>query len=78
MQTKTFSAIEAVTNTVVGLGASFLIQLLLYPIMGIPVSLKQNVIITIVFFIASFLRGYLLRRVFIKLSPASTDEKAEG
>ena len=66
MQTKKQSSIESVTNIVVGLITSFLIQLFLYPIMGIPVSLNQNITISIVFFIVSFLRSYFLRRYFNK------------
>ena len=64
MQTKKESVIESLTNILVGLITSFLIQLVIYPIMGIPVSFNQNIIITIVFFIASFIRGYLIRRYF--------------
>lgn len=64
MQTKKQSAIESLTNIIVGLITSFLIQLIIYPILDIPVSIGQNVIITIVFFIASFIRGYLIRRFF--------------
>lgn len=67
MQNKKFSAIEAITNTVVGLLTSFGIQLIIYPVMDIPVSINQNIVITIVFFIASFIRGYLLRRLFNKI-----------
>ena len=66
-QTKKQSIIESVTNTVVGLLTSFLIQLVIYPILEIPVSIGQNVIITLVFFIASILRGYVIRRFFNKI-----------
>lgn len=64
MQSKKRSLIESVTNTVMGLVTSFLIQLVIYPLLDIPVTIKQNVIITGVFFIASVLRGYIIRRVF--------------
>jgi membrane protease YdiL (CAAX protease family) len=67
MQTKLFSFIEAATNTIVGLLVSFGIQLIIYPLLEIEVSIGQNVIITFVFFIASIFRGYLLRRLFNKL-----------
>lgn len=70
MQTKKQSVIESLTNIIVGLITSFLIQLVIYPILDIPVSLNQNIIITIVFFVASFLRGYLLRRFFNKIHNA--------
>lgn len=64
MQSKKHSLIESVTNTVVGLVASFLIQIMIYPILNIPVTFKQNIVITFVFFIASISRGYVIRRVF--------------
>lgn len=65
-QSKRESLIETVVQTVVGLGVSIALQALLYPIMGIPVTFGQNLIITAVFFLASLLRGYLLRRLFNK------------
>ena len=64
MQTKKRSLIEAVSNTIIGLGTSFLIQLIIYPALNIPVSIGQNVIITAVFFIVSIIRSYLVRRLF--------------
>lgn len=66
MQSKKQSIIESVTNTVIGLVTSFLIQLIIYPLLDIPVSISQNIIITFVFFIVSVLRGYLIRRYFNK------------
>lgn len=66
MQTKKQSAFESIANIVIGLVTSFVIQLLIYPVLGIPVTLNQNLIITIVFFIVSFIRGYLVRRYFNK------------
>ena len=64
MQSKKYSALESVTNVIVGLVLSFVIQLIIYPLLGIPVTLKQNFIITAVFFVVSFIRGYVIRRVF--------------
>jgi len=66
MQSKKNSIIESVTNTVIGLVTSFIIQIIIYPLLNIPVSLNQNIIITFVFFAASVLRGYLIRRYFNK------------
>ena len=63
-QSRKKSFIEAVTNTVAGLVTSFLIQIVIYPLMGIPVSINQNIVITFVFFVASIVRSYLIRRVF--------------
>lgn len=63
-QTKKQSSIESLVNTVIGLITSFLIQIWIYPFLGIEVNLNQNLFITFIFFVASFLRGYLVRRMF--------------
>ena len=66
-QNKKQSLIESVVQTMTGLVTSFLIQLVIYPILNIPVTFSQNVIITAVFFAASIIRGYFVRRLFNKL-----------
>jgi hypothetical protein len=66
-QNKITSLVESITNTVVGLTTSFLIQIVIYPLLDIKVSISQNVIITLVFFVASITRGYIIRRVFESL-----------
>ena len=64
MQSKKRSLTEAVTNTLTGLLVSFAIQLIIYPVMNIPVRIEQNIIITLVFTSASIIRGYVVRRLF--------------
>ena len=59
---------ESLTQTVIGLLSSFIIQLIIYPLLSIKVTIGENVIITIVFFIASIARGYVVRRFFNKFS----------
>ena len=66
-QTKQKSFIESVIQTIIGLVTSILIQIILYPMMGIPVTFSQNLIITLVFFTVSIVRGYFVRRIFEKL-----------
>jgi uncharacterized membrane protein YbhN (UPF0104 family) len=66
-QTKRKSFFESIVQTLIGLLTSILIQFILYPLMGIPVTIFQNIIITLVFFIVSIIRGYLVRRLFNKL-----------
>lgn len=66
-QSKQKSLIESVIQTIIGLGTSILIQVILYPIMGIPVTFFQNIIITAVFFAVSIVRGYFVRRIFERL-----------
>lgn len=64
MQSKRNSVLESIVNVIAGLLISFLIQLWIYPLLGIEVSINQNIFITFVFFIASFVRGYIIRRIF--------------
>lgn len=66
-QTKRKSLIESVVQTIIGLGTSILIQIIIYPMMGIPVTFSQNLVITLVFFTVSIVRGYFVRRIFEKL-----------
>lgn len=68
MQTKKQSIIESIFQTLIGLLTSFLIQLAIYPLLKIPVTFSQNIIITLVFFSVSIVRGYLIRRFFNKKS----------
>jgi len=67
MQSKRNSFIESTVQTFIGLAVSFLIQIIIYPLLNIPVSVTQNIIITLVFTVASIIRGYLLRRLFNKI-----------
>lgn len=67
MQTKSMSMIEAITNTLVGFVMSILLQLLMTSALSIQMSLDQNIIMSLVFTVASVARGYLVRRMFLKL-----------
>lgn len=64
MQKPKHSLIEAITNTATGFIVAFLIQIIIYPILDIPVRFHQNLIITTVFTIVSILRSYIIRRIF--------------
>lgn len=63
-QSRRLSAIEAATNIVLGFGVSVVITALLLPAFGHHVTLGQNVAMTSVFTVASFVRAYGLRRLF--------------
>jgi high-affinity Fe2+/Pb2+ permease len=67
MQNEKQSLIEAVGNTVIGLVVSVVIQIMIYPMLNIDVSIKQNFILTGVFFLVSIVRNYLTRRLFNKI-----------
>ena len=71
MQTKLDSFIEACTNTSIGLIVAFMANLILMPLLGIPVSLSQNLILTAAFTFISVARSYFVRRWANKwLTPA--------
>jgi hypothetical protein len=59
------SLIESVANTGAGFLVSLLIQLSLFSLMAIETTTTQNLTLSGVFTLASLVRGYLMRRVFI-------------
>lgn len=65
-QTRVQSAMESIAQTMTGLAISFGIQVILYPLLKIPVTFKQNILITSVFFCSSLIRQYFIRRFFNK------------
>ena len=68
MQLKRHSLLESVVNVVVGYGVALLSQIIIFPVFGLKVSLRDNVLIGVFFTIISIIRSYLLRRLFIKLT----------
>ena len=64
MQKKLHSFVEAWINVLAGLSINFTVQLVIYPVLGIPVSLGQNITICAVFTVVSVTRSYCLRRLF--------------
>jgi hypothetical protein len=65
-QSKKNSAIEVIVNVGSGYFVGILVQLLIFPLFGLNVSLVENAIITLIFTIASMIRGYYIRRLFNK------------
>lgn len=64
MQTRRQSLIETVAGTAFGFIVSMLLALVVYPLHGHSFTLSQNASITIIFTVASILRGYGVRRFF--------------
>jgi hypothetical protein len=63
-QSRTMSLVEAATNVVVGYVVAVLTQFTVFPLLGIAVSVSENLLIGCIFTAASIVRSYLLRRVF--------------
>ena len=64
-QTRSMSLVESIANTGAGFLVSLLIQITLFSIMAIETTTTQNLTMSGVFTLASLVRGYLMRRVFI-------------
>lgn len=63
-QSRRMAAVEALANAVAGYAVSVVVQLAVFPLWGILVDLVDNLSIGAVFFAASVVRSYLLRRAF--------------
>ena len=48
-QSRLMSLVEAVANVVVGYSIAVLVQMLLFPMFGLAVTLRQNLVIGLVF-----------------------------
>lgn len=64
MQSRTHSAIEAVTNVAVGYGVAVATQVAVFPLFGVNLPLSQNLAIGVIFTVVSLVRSYALRRLF--------------
>ncbi len=64
MQTKLQSFLEASVNIGIGLGIALLTQLIVFPMFGINIPLKDDLMIVSIFTAVSITRSYLLRRFF--------------
>jgi hypothetical protein len=60
------SLIESIANTGAGFLVSLIIQISLFSIMGIETTTGQNLTMSGVFTVASLVRGYLMRRLFLR------------
>lgn len=63
-QTRAHSFIESVTNVVVGYGVALGAQLVVFPLFGMHVTIRQNLGIGLIFTGVSLARSYCLRRLF--------------
>ena len=64
-QTRSMSLIESIANTGAGFALSLLIQISLFSLMAIETTTTQNLLMSGVFTVASLVRGYLMRRLFL-------------
>ena len=67
-QTRRQSLTETVITYVVGYTTSVALQVLIFPLFGIVLLLRQNAIIGVIFYGVAIGRAYLLRRMFSRFS----------
>lgn len=65
-QTKRGSAAEALTNILIGVMVGFLSNIFVLPAFGYDVTLGDATAISLVFTAISFVRSYVVRRVYNK------------
>jgi hypothetical protein len=63
-QSRSASAFETLTSTVLGFLLSIWVQRLLFPALGHNLALTENMDVASVFTAVSLLRGYVVRRTF--------------
>lgn len=66
-QSRTMSLVETCTSIGIGFVVSVIITAIVMPLYGHDVTFSQNIQITLIFTVASIVRGYLVRRVFVRL-----------
>lgn len=71
MQTRFQSFVESCTNVAIGYFVALASQLLIFPMFGISVTIKDNILIGLYFTAISILRSYALRRWFTARTEAA-------
>lgn len=63
-QSRVMSGLEAATNVAVGWLVALATQLLVFPTLGLQVTIAQNLTLSFVFTAVSLVRSYAIRRAF--------------
>lgn len=64
MQTRTDSLMEAICNTAVGFVVSFITQIVMVWSFGLNLSVRESIMMVVIFTVVSVARQYVLRRLF--------------
>ena len=64
MQNKKISHLEVMTNQISGVIIGWLVVYFIFPWFGVTITATQTTISSIIFFISSYSRMYLIRRFF--------------
>jgi len=63
-QTKIESLLESVINIVIGFGVALTSQIVIFPLVGVHVPIKTNLMIGLWMTLVSIIRSYTIRRWF--------------
>ena len=63
-QGKKGSFVESIIQVLSGWGVAIITQLIVYPLMGIEVSIVQNINLSLIFIVVGFIKQYYVRRLF--------------
>ena len=63
-QSRRMSLVETIAGVAIGFAVSVGLSYVVYPLFGHTFTLSQNIGITLIFTVASILRGYVVRRAF--------------
>lgn len=67
-QSRSHSLIEALINVAIGYGVSVITTIIVFPLFGLNISLRDNMAIALIFTLVSIIRSYLLRRFFNRIT----------
>tara|TARA_R100001244_G_scaffold51443_1_gene44723 strand:- start:515 stop:739 length:225 start_codon:yes stop_codon:yes gene_type:complete len=65
VQGKKGSLVESIIQVLSGWGVAIITQLIVYPLMGIEVSIVQNINLSLIFIVVGFIKQYYVRRLFV-------------
>lgn len=65
-QSRTMTMIETLVDVAIGFALSVVITAIVMPAYGHKVALTDNLQITAIFTVSSIIRGYVVRRAFVK------------
>lgn len=77
MQSKKLSLIESIVNVVSSFLIGVITQILVFPLYGLEISVMANISLTLIFSLTSFVRSYIVRRIFNRLAEKNRLEAAE-
>lgn len=78
MQTRIGSAVESISNVLVGYGIAVAVQAMVFPWFGLHASTSDHLALGGIFTITSLIRSYALRRAFNRLAPEQQGRSASA